>query len=185
MPPISRLLRANQQQSAQLLVPCSDEKGSCELAALEPNGVWVTKLREQSQNVYENKGSAGKSTTPSPSLSKVGNSLPSSDEEGWGWCEVATLSSNQVQVTKLREQSQNVYENKGSARKSTTPNPSLSKEGNSWRKNKKPSLHVSPPLRCGYSLLHTSENLPRVNNVCGTLRNCGKQLASGGGTAFL
>jgi hypothetical protein len=30
-----------------------------------------------------------------------------------------------------------------------------------------------------------AENLPRVNNVCGTLRNSGKQLPSGGGTVFI
>ena len=30
-----------------------------------------------------------------------------------------------------------------------------------------------------------AENLPRVNNVCGTLRNSGKQLPSGGGTVFV
>jgi len=30
-----------------------------------------------------------------------------------------------------------------------------------------------------------AENLPRVNNVCGTLRNCGRQLPSGGGMVFV
>ena len=74
MPPISRLLRANQQQSARWLAPSADEEGACELAALERDGVWVAKLREQSQNVYENKGSAQKSTTPNPSFSKEANS---------------------------------------------------------------------------------------------------------------
>jgi hypothetical protein len=40
---------------------------------------------EQSENVYENKGSVQKSTTPDPSSSKEGKSqLPSSDEEGLG-----------------------------------------------------------------------------------------------------
>ena len=43
----------------------------------------TAKSAEQSENVYENKGAAWKSTTPDPSLSKEGNSgLPSSDEEG-------------------------------------------------------------------------------------------------------
>jgi hypothetical protein len=42
-------------------------------------------LYERSGNVYENKGSVQKSTTPDPSLSREGNSgLPSSDEEGLG-----------------------------------------------------------------------------------------------------
>jgi len=36
-----------------------------------------------------------------------------------------------VGATKSAERSQNVYENKGAARKSTTPDPSLSKEGDS------------------------------------------------------
>jgi hypothetical protein len=44
-----------------------------------------SKSPEQSENVYENKGSAWKSTTPDPSLSKEGNlRLPFSDEEGGG-----------------------------------------------------------------------------------------------------
>jgi hypothetical protein len=34
---------------------------------------WTWKLAEQSENVYEKKGSAKKSTTPDPSLSKDGN----------------------------------------------------------------------------------------------------------------
>jgi hypothetical protein len=33
-------------------------------------------------------------------------------------------------ISKTREQSENVYENKGPAQKSTTLGPSLSKEGN-------------------------------------------------------
>ena len=42
-------------------------------------------LREQSENVYENKGTVQKSTTPDPSLCEEGNcGLPSSDEEGVG-----------------------------------------------------------------------------------------------------
>jgi len=48
-----------------------------------------------------------------------------------------TTSSNRLsglgfrlQTSKLGEQSENVYENKGLAMKSTTPGPSLSKEGN-------------------------------------------------------
>ncbi len=46
-------------------------------------------LTEQSENVYENKGTVLKSTTPGHSLSKEGNCrLPSSDEEGGvaGFC---------------------------------------------------------------------------------------------------
>jgi hypothetical protein len=49
--------------------------------------VRAKKLGEQSQNVYENKGSAEKSTAPCPSLTKEGNpKLPSSGEEGREWC---------------------------------------------------------------------------------------------------
>ena len=49
------------------------------------SGLLDSNSTEQSQNVYENKGSAGKSTTPGPSLSKEGNrGLPSSVEEGLG-----------------------------------------------------------------------------------------------------
>ena len=55
--------------------------------------VGATISREQSENVYENKGMAQKSTTPGPSLSKEGNlGLPSSDEEGWGWCDFVTFA---------------------------------------------------------------------------------------------
>jgi len=63
--------------------------------------------------------------------------LPSLDKEGWGWCDFATLASfapwpETVIMPKMAEQSENVYENKGTAQKSTTPRPSLCKEGNSW-----------------------------------------------------
>jgi hypothetical protein len=34
---------------------------------------WTWKLAEQSENVYENKGSVQKSSTPDPSFSKDGN----------------------------------------------------------------------------------------------------------------
>ncbi len=50
------------------------------------------KSAEQSENVYENKGSAENSTTPDPSLSKEGNrELPSSDEEGLGVVRLCVL----------------------------------------------------------------------------------------------
>jgi len=50
-------------------------------------------MREQSENVYENKGSVQKSTTPDPSFSKEGNhGLPSSDEEGLGVVRLCGLS---------------------------------------------------------------------------------------------
>jgi hypothetical protein len=53
----------------------------------------MSKTPEQSENVYENKGMAQKSTTPGPSLSKEGNpKRPSSDEEGWGWCDFVTFA---------------------------------------------------------------------------------------------
>jgi len=56
-----------------------------------------TKSREQSQNVYENKGSAWKSTTPDPSLSKEGNPrVPSSDEEGRGVVGFCALARKRV-----------------------------------------------------------------------------------------
>jgi hypothetical protein len=42
-------------------------------------------------------------------------------------CKTAGLN---VGAIDFGEQSENVYENKGSVKKSTTPNPSLSKEGN-------------------------------------------------------
>ncbi len=52
-----------------------------------------SKMREQSENVYENKGSVQKSTTPDPSFSKEGNhGLPSSDEEGLGVVRLCGLS---------------------------------------------------------------------------------------------
>ena len=41
-----------------------------------------------------------------------------------------TFEFSRVSSKKPAEQSENVYENKGSVRKSTTPDPSLSKEGN-------------------------------------------------------
>ncbi len=48
---------------------------------------------DRSGNVIENKGSVQKLTTPIPSLSKEGNSgLPSSDEEGWVWCDFVTFA---------------------------------------------------------------------------------------------
>jgi hypothetical protein len=55
--------------------------------------VGATIYREQSENVYENKGAVQKSTTPDPSLPKEGNpKRPSSDEEGWGWCDFVTFA---------------------------------------------------------------------------------------------
>ena len=53
----------------------------------------IRNLKEQSENVYENKGAAEKSITPGPSLSKEGNRMhPSSDEEGWRWWDFATFA---------------------------------------------------------------------------------------------
>jgi len=43
-----------------------------------------------------------------------------------------SLGNRYTAVPVFGEQSQNVYENKGSVRKSTTLDPSLSKEGNYW-----------------------------------------------------
>jgi hypothetical protein len=45
-------------------------------------------------------------------------------------CHSSTLDSRLLDLNST-EQSENVYENKGSLPKSTTPAPSLSKEGNS------------------------------------------------------
>jgi len=54
--------------------------------------VGATFSREQSENVYENKGMAQKSTAPGPSLSKEGNrGLPSSVEEGLGVVRLCVL----------------------------------------------------------------------------------------------
>jgi hypothetical protein len=51
----------------------------------QPRNCVLLFSREQSQNVYENKGSDRISTAPDPSVSKEGNSgLPSSGEEGVG-----------------------------------------------------------------------------------------------------
>jgi hypothetical protein len=48
---------------------------------------------EQSENVYENKGSVQKSTTPDPTLSKEGNcGLPDSGVEGLGWSDFADFA---------------------------------------------------------------------------------------------
>jgi hypothetical protein len=53
----------------------------------------MSKTGEQSQNVYENKGSVQKSTTPVPALSKDGNrGFPSSDEEGLEWWDFAAFA---------------------------------------------------------------------------------------------
>jgi hypothetical protein len=72
-----------------------------------------------------------------PPCPRRGNfKLPSSDEEGWGWWDFASLAffapwrESGFLMSKTREQSENVYENKGSVKKSTTPDLSLSKEGN-------------------------------------------------------
>jgi hypothetical protein len=56
---------------------------------------------EQSENVYENKGTVQKSTTPGSSLSKEGNcKLPSSDEEGRGrWDFVSQPSTLDSQLS--------------------------------------------------------------------------------------
>ena len=85
------------------------------------SGLLDSNSTEQSQNVYENKGSAGKSTTPGPSLSKEGNrGLPSSVEEGLGVVRLCVLgvlcalARNRLEALKTAEQSQNVYENKES-----------------------------------------------------------------------
>jgi hypothetical protein len=97
-------------------------------------------LREQSQNVYENKGSARKTTTPNltPPYPRRGIHSPPRTRRGGGAANLQPWRQTNVQVTELREQSQNVYENKGSVRKSTTPDPSLSKEGNiGWTKQRR------------------------------------------------
>jgi len=58
--------------------------------------------------------------------------LPSSEEEGSGRVGHYDLSARQaLRHRKTGEQSENVFENKGTAQKSTIPDPSLSKEGNS------------------------------------------------------
>jgi hypothetical protein len=44
-------------------------------------------------------------------------------------CDSSTLNSGLLD-SNLPEQSENVYENKGSTQKSATPGPSLSEEGN-------------------------------------------------------
>ena len=69
----------------------------------------TAEFTEQSENVYENKGSVQKSTTPSPFLSK--------DElAGWDFAAFATFAAwreTGFVMRKTTEQSENVYENKG------------------------------------------------------------------------
>ena len=62
--------------------------------AAGPLDTLISKVREQSQNVYENKGSAQKSTTTDPSFSKERSCrAPSSAEEGdRGWCDFAPFA---------------------------------------------------------------------------------------------
>jgi hypothetical protein len=79
-----------------------------------------SKLNERSGNVYENKGTAQKSTTPDPSLSKEGNfGLPSWDEKGVGVVPIRPSRSLRLGVKqglwhrKIDERTGNVYENKG------------------------------------------------------------------------
>ena len=155
-------------------------------------GLCHRKTGEQSENVYENKGTAQRSTTPDPlikggefpgspprtrrrrgwwdfatlapirdcAIEKRENKarmsmktkerlrnqpplappyprrgipgLPSSDEEGLRVARLCDLGVKpRLRHRKTGEQSENVYENKGTAQKSTTPGSSLSKEGNS------------------------------------------------------
>ena len=59
---------------------------------------------DRSGNVVENKGTVLESTTPDPSLCKEGNSgLPSSDEEGRGWCaeELGQCADLKVGATRI------------------------------------------------------------------------------------
>jgi hypothetical protein len=58
---------------------------------------------DRSGNVIENEGTVQTSTTPNPSLSKEGNSgLPSSGEEGWGWCAEELGQSAELKVGAMR-----------------------------------------------------------------------------------
>ena len=73
-------------------------------------------LGEQSENVYENKGSVQKLNHPFPLLIQGGEfELPSSDEEGWG------VMGGKV----FGEQSENVDENKGQGQYVANPTPLL------------------------------------------------------------
>ncbi len=61
-------------------------------------------MDERTGDVYENKGTAQKSTTPNPSFSKEGNfGLPSSGEEGRGWCaeELGQSADLKVDATRI------------------------------------------------------------------------------------
>jgi len=92
-------------------------------------GSWIANSTEQSQNVYENKGSAGKSTTPGPCLSKEGHSPPRTRRGLGGGGALRPLRALRLGVkpgswiANSTEQSQNVYENKGSLPKSTAVVP--------------------------------------------------------------
>ena len=51
------------------------------------------KTYERTGNVFENKRVVQKLIPPVPSVSKEVNfKLPSSNEEGWGWCDFASLA---------------------------------------------------------------------------------------------
>jgi hypothetical protein len=69
----------------------------------------TAEFTEQSENVYENKGSVQKSTTPSPSLSEK-------ELAGWDFAAFATFAAwreTGFVMRKTTEQSENVHENKG------------------------------------------------------------------------
>jgi len=112
------------------LVECSEER----VKHTSPSSHF-SKSPEQTQNVYENKGWGWKPTTLTPSLSKEANLvLTPSGEEGEGGGETlrclrsSRLGLKPFQVRISPEQTQNVYENKGSGWKPTTLTPSLSEE---------------------------------------------------------
>jgi len=77
----------------------------------------------------------GIAVLPPHPMKGIRNSPPRM-RRGWGWWHFASFASfaawreTGFLMPKTGEQSQNVYENKGPAEKSTTPGPSLSKEGN-------------------------------------------------------
>jgi hypothetical protein len=102
----------------------------------------MLKMTEQSENVYENKGTGWRrhcflNVCDAPKA-QVGQFMTIALT-----CPFGTSQTPQVGVCASRnwraenristEQSENVYENKGPAQKSTSPGPSLSKEGNSRR----------------------------------------------------
>ena len=89
-------------------------------------------LLEQGENVYENKGLGQESTTPDPYLSEEEREFlgsPPRTRRGWGWCDFGPWRETRLLTAKVREQSENVYENKGTAEKSTTPAPPYPRRG--------------------------------------------------------